>query len=150
MYVRQMEHRDSAAWLEMQLELWPRAGRAEQMASIEEYFAGKSRFITTAFVAENNGEPVGFLELHLRPYAEGAESSPVPHIEAWFVAEQSRRAGVGRALMRAAEQWALEYGYRELTSDTNDDYPLSPSAHKNLGFTEVERLICFRKSLTTI
>jgi aminoglycoside 6'-N-acetyltransferase I len=142
-----MERHHAPAWLEMQLALWPDAQRTEQIASIEEYFAGKNPFITIALVAENDGIPVGFLELSLRQYAEGAESSPVPHIEAWFVAPPSRRAGVGRALMQAAEAWARGNGYGEITSDTNDSYPISPAAHQKLGFTEVERLICFRKSL---
>ena len=147
MNVRPMERRDAQAWLAMQLALWSDADRAEQAASIEQYFRGESRFTTAAFVAENVGEPIGFLELNLRPYAEGAESSPVPHIEGWFVAPTFRRTGAGRALMLAAEAWARAHGYHELTSDTTDDYPLSLSAHASLGFTEVERLIAMHKNL---
>ncbi|MDQ6931253.1 MAG: GNAT family N-acetyltransferase [Candidatus Eremiobacteraeota bacterium] len=150
MNVRRIERRDAQAWLKMQLELWPDAERAEQVASIEEYFRGTSIFTTVAFLAESDREPIGFLEINLRAYAEGAESSPVPHIEGWFVTPQFRRTGAGRALMRAAEEWARSQGYRELTSDTTDDYPLSLAAHKNLGFTEVERLIALRKSLDAI
>jgi len=142
-----MERGDRDAWVSMQLALWPDASPAEQIASIGKYFCGINTFITLAFIAEYNSRPVGFLELNLRPYAEGAESSPVPHIEAWYVAPDSRRQGVGLALMQAAEDWARANGYCELTSDTNDDHPLSPAAHRKSGFYEVERLICFRKSL---
>lgn len=149
MNVRPMERRDLEAWVAMQLELWPDADRAEQLESLEDYFEGGSDFITAAFIAEDNETPLGFLELNLRAYAEGAESSPVPHIEGWFVSEDARRTGVGGALMQAAEQWALANGYHELTSDTTDDYPISPAAHTKLGFVEGDRLITFRKTLNT-
>ena len=147
MTVRQIERQDAETWINMQLELWPDADRAQQAANIEEYFRGKSRFTTVAFIAKIDEQPIGFIEINLRPYAEGAESSPVPHVEGWFVVPQFRRTGAGRALMLAAEQWALDHGYHELTSDTTDDYPLSLSAHNSLGFTEVERLIALRKNL---
>lgn len=38
------------------------------------------------WVAEDaSGRLLGFVELSLRPYAEGCASSPVPYIEAWYV-----------------------------------------------------------------
>ena len=134
-------------WLEMQLQLWPDAKRSEQQAAIEQYFRGTSKYVTAAFIAEVSGTPIGCLELNLRAYAEGAQFSPVPHVEAWLVVPHARRQGVGRALMQAAEDWERTHGYKELTSDTNASYPLSPAAHLDLGFEVAERLICFRKSL---
>jgi aminoglycoside 6'-N-acetyltransferase I len=127
--------------------LWPDAELHELQADVEAFFAGSSRYITAAFIAYDNDKAIGFIEINVRPYAEGCESSPVPHIEAWYVAAQSRRTGIGTKLMRAAEQWALAHGFTELTSDTNDSYPLSVRAHAANGFAEVERLICFRKKL---
>lgn len=147
MNVRPAERRDAQRWLEMQLALWPDAERSEQAANIEQYFLGKSRFTTIAFIAEDGRDSIGFLELNLRPYAEGARSTPVPHIEGWYVVPEARRTGAGRALMRAAEEWALGNGFRELTSDTTAEYPLSLPAHRSLGFTEVERLIALHKDL---
>jgi aminoglycoside 6'-N-acetyltransferase I len=98
------------------------------------FFHGGSAYIAAAFIAAVDGTPAGFIELNLRPYAEGCESSPVPHIEGWYV-------------VAAAEQWARDRGFTELTSDTTDAYPLSLRAHLANGFVEVERLIALRKKL---
>jgi aminoglycoside 6'-N-acetyltransferase I len=111
------------------------------------FFHGGSPYIAAAFIAAVDGTPAGFIELNLRPYAEGCESSPVPHIEGWYVVDEARHKGVGRALMAAAEQWARDRGFTELTSDTTDAYPLSLRAHLANGFVEVERLIALRKKL---
>jgi aminoglycoside 6'-N-acetyltransferase I len=87
------------------------------------------------------------LELSLRPYADGCDSSPVPFIEGWYVAEDARRGGIGGALVKAAEEWALDNGYTEIASDALLENIESERAHKALGFEEVERAIRFRKEL---
>ena len=53
--------------------------------------------------------------------------------------------GVGRALVERIEAWARAAGCREMASDTNPSYPISPAAHEALGYAEVERY--FRKEL---
>ena len=89
----------------------------------------------------------GYLEIGERPYAEGCESSPVPYVESWWVDDDQRKRGVGRALMDAAEQWARKRGHAELASDTQLENQLSRKTHRALGFDEVERLVVFRKPL---
>ena len=49
--------------------------------------------------------------------------------------------------MRAAEAWARERGYRELSSDALLDNLPSQEAHVALGFGEVERSVKYRKAL---
>ena len=58
-----------------------------------------------------------------------------------------RRTGVGAQLLKAAETWAIDHGYREMASDTEIDNEISLKVHQALGFDEVERQICFRKRL---
>jgi aminoglycoside 6'-N-acetyltransferase I len=87
------------------------------------------------------------LELELRSVAEGCDGSPVPYVEAWYVAPEMRRRGAGRALIEAAREWARERGYRELASDTELSNEVSARAHQALGFEEVERAIHFRLAL---
>lgn len=100
------------------------------------------------FVAERtDGSLVGFIEVGTRPYAEGCETSPVAFIEAWYVAEEVRRQGVGRGFFEAAENWAREQGLSEIASDTLIDNEVSIAAHKALGYEEVERIVCFRRRL---
>ncbi len=147
-HVRPVDERDLETWAALRNALWPDATRDDLRADLTTFFDGSSRFITAAFVALGDDEsPLGFIEVNLRPYAEGCESSPVPHIEGWYVVPTARRTGVGTQLMRAAETWALSHGYYELTSDTTEHYPISIRAHASNGFVEVERLITFHKKL---
>jgi aminoglycoside 6'-N-acetyltransferase I len=100
------------------------------------------------FVAEAaDGRLVGFLELGLRTYAEGCRSSPVPFVEAWYVAAEARHQGVGRKLVEAAEHWSIKRNFSEIASDTQIDNGASQDAHAALGFEVAERLVAFRKSL---
>ena len=58
-----------------------------------------------------------------------------------------RRRGVGTALIRAAEEWARQQGYREFASDARLDNTTSQLAHGALGFIEIERAVLYRKHL---
>jgi aminoglycoside 6'-N-acetyltransferase I len=64
-----------------------------------------------------------------------------------MVESNHRRQGVGRALVKAAEQWATEQGFREIASDTQLENIGSIAAHLHLGYTEVERNVCFFKKI---
>ena len=89
----------------------------------------------TVFVWERDGGGLGgFVSFSIRPWAEGCDSTPVPYIEGWWVAPDLRRAGVGRALVMAVEEWSREHGYRELGSDVELDNGVSLRAHTALGF----------------
>jgi aminoglycoside 6'-N-acetyltransferase I len=93
------------------------------------------------------GGLMGFLEVGTRWYAEGCDTSPVAYVEAWYVDQDVRRSGVGRALFAAAEQWARAEGLTEIASDALIENEISIAAHKALGYQEVERIVCFRRDL---
>jgi aminoglycoside 6'-N-acetyltransferase I len=71
----------------------------------------------------------------------------VPFIEGWFVEPAWQRRGIGRALVAAAETRAREMGYTEIASDAELDNAGGIAAHRALGYDEVERIVCFRRSL---
>lgn len=99
-------------------------------------------------VLEREGGALGgFLALDLRPWAEGCSSEPCAYVEGWWVDEDLRRHGWGRKLMEAAEAWARSKGSRELASDAEVENAISIRAHLDLGFDEVQRVVCFRKLL---
>ena len=100
------------------------------------------------FVAELAGRIVGFLELDFRPYAPDCRSSPVPFIEGWYVEPAWQRRGIGRALVEAAEVKARDMGYTEIASDAEQGNADGIAAHRALGYEEVERVVCFRRSLS--
>jgi aminoglycoside 6'-N-acetyltransferase I len=147
MIVREATPDDLDGWAEMRAALWPDADRGELRAECEAFFAGAGGLQAALVACAADGTPVGMIELSLRSYAEGCASSPVPFVEAWFVAEGRRRQGVGRALMAAAEAWALDLGHTELASDTQAWNTDSQAAHAALGFEEADRIVAFRKAL---
>lgn len=141
---------DADAWLAMRAALWPDANVDELRVEVAAFFAAglAPTMLHRVFVAEGEGEAlVGMLELSLRSYADGCVSSPVPFIEGWYVVPEARRRGIGGALVRAAEEWAVEHGYTEMASDALLDNQVSHRAHAAAGFAEVERAIRFRKTL---
>jgi aminoglycoside 6'-N-acetyltransferase I len=98
-------------------------------------------------IDREDGRLGGYVDVGMRSYAEGCDSSPVPYIEAWYVDEDLRRQGWGAKLFAAAESWASARGHTELASDVRIDNATSIAAHKALGFTEHERVVCFAKRL---
>lgn len=146
MRIRAVEPPDAAEWLRMRSALWP---SDDHGAEIDEYFrSGGSPLLTVIFVAErSSGGLAGFIELGLRPYAEGCESSPVPFIEGWYVDPDVRQTRIGSGLVRIAEDWARGQGYKEIGSDVEIDNDGSLAAHRALGYEEVTRLVCFRREL---
>jgi aminoglycoside 6'-N-acetyltransferase I len=54
---------------------------------------------------------------------------------------------VGAALVRVAEAWGRARGLMEFASDAILDNDGSHAAHRALGFTEIDRVITYRKSL---
>ena len=146
--VRQFEPADDAAWAALRAKLWPHAG-AELRRETQAFAQGLTLpNVEAAFIAEDStSAAVGFLELALRSFSDGCESMPVPHVEGWYVEPHARGQGIGRALMRAAEEWSVQRGFTELASDTETDNEQSLRAHERCGFQEVERLIKLRKRL---
>ncbi len=89
---------------------------------------------------------MGLVEVSLRPYAEGCETSPVGYLEGLYVRPVFRRRGIARLLVREAEAWARAQGCREMASDAELTNLLGQEVHRRLGYEE-PRLVCFRKSL---
>ena len=145
MPIRLVRPTDHTEWLRMRLNLW--GGAAEEHThDIDTYFATIQSGVT--FVVERTGGGLcGFIEVSLRNYAEGCQTSPVAYIEGWYVDEASRRCKLGTRLVQAAEAWARNQGPKEIASDTQIENAVSIQAHPSLGYEEVERLVCFRKAL---
>ncbi len=144
--IRRAQRSDQAEWLRMRRILIPdeEASHQDEIAS---YLNG-SFDPAAVFVAESvPGTLAGFVEVASRSWAEGCASSPVAYIEAWYVEPDQRLKGVGRALFSAAEEWARQAGFQEIGSDAEIDNPGSISAHRTLGYEEVLRLVCFRRTL---
>jgi aminoglycoside 6'-N-acetyltransferase I len=143
--VRPFADADWSEWLRMSLALFPRDAADDLEQGMREF---RARSDAQVFIAERpNGSIAGFVEAGSRPYADGCATSPVGYVEAWYVDPDVRRAGYGRALLRAAEDWARAQGYREMASDARLDNHVSHAAHQRSGYVEVDRVVQFRKDL---
>jgi aminoglycoside 6'-N-acetyltransferase I len=151
--IRHVEPADARVWTKLRSALWPDEPEAELAAEVEAFFAdpeGRASSTVQAVlvaVERPGADPVGFVELSRRPYAEGCATSPVGFLEGWYVLPDHRRHGVGRALVRAAQDWARSAGCREFASDALAGNWLGDAAHRAVGFSEVEVIRCYRMDL---
>jgi aminoglycoside 6'-N-acetyltransferase I len=144
--VRPLRDGELDAWLDLRVALWPDSTREEHAAEGELVLDDPQRHAVLV-VPDDSGRLVAFAEVSLREWAEGCESRPVGYLEGWYVAPAWRRRGLGRALVEAAERWALARGAREFASDVEPDNAASLAAHARLGFREVGRAVLFAKRL---
>lgn len=130
----------------MRRALWPDIAGEGESADAAAWLARPHAAVIVA--ARPDGEGLaGFTELDLRPYVDGCTTSPVAYLEGWWVDADVRGTGVGAALVRASEVWARAQGCREFASDALLDNSTAHAAHRAVGFTEVERLVIFRRAL---
>lgn len=143
--IRRATPADKPEWLRMRLLLWTFGTPEDFSQDMDGLLADP---LTPVFVAARPDEGLGgFLEAGTRKYAEGAESSPVGYIEGWYVDEDLRGQGLGKALVQAAEDWARAQGLTEMGSDTWLENDASIQAHLKMGYEEAERLVHFIKKL---
>jgi aminoglycoside 6'-N-acetyltransferase I len=149
--VRRAHESDRQQIARMMALLWTDATVEEHARELDgPLLRGSSGTLPVAILIaqDDEGSLLGFIEVGLRSHADGCDPvRPVGFVEGWFVHEEVRGRGVGRDLMRAAEDWAGEQGCSEMASDTWADNEGSQAAHLALGFGVVDRCVHFRKSI---
>lgn len=132
----------------MRFALWPDGSREEHRTEIDQFFAHEIREPQAVLVAEDgDGSILGFAELSIRSHAEGCRTDRIAYLEGWYVAPEARRRGVGRALIRACEDWGRAQGCTEFASDAAAGNDVSIAAHLATGFEDAGLIRCFRKDL---
>jgi aminoglycoside 6'-N-acetyltransferase I len=149
--IRQAQSSDREPLVQMRVALWPESSAEEQAAEVDTWLSrsGPGKVPLTILLAEDSsGALTGFIEVGLRSHADGCDiAQPVGYIEGWFICEERRGRGAGRALMQAAEDWSRAQGAVEIASDALIDNLGSQDAHRALGFEEVDRCVHLRKRL---
>lgn len=150
MQIRSARISDLDALAQMCSQLWPDTPAADHRAHALGIVRGTpdSTLPLTILVAVAAGRAIGFVEVGLRSHAEGCNPAyACGFIEGWFVAEDERRKGVGRALIDRAEAWARGQGCVDLGSNTWLDDTRSQAAHAALGFEVAERSVHFTRPI---
>ncbi len=146
MEIRELRSDERDTWLVLQGRLWPDTPREDLERGQDEVLVDPSRNGVLVAVDPEAGI-VGFVEVSLRDWAEGCSTRPVGYLEAWYVEPDHRRSGIGRLLIQAAELWASARGCTEMGSDAELGNEVSRRGHVALGFSEVTRLVLFRKQI---
>ena len=144
--VRPVSEDDINEWFRLRKLLWDESSDEEHQAEmLDIYEHSDSQLVLVA--QTEDGKLIGFLEASIRPFVEDCHTDHVGYLEGWFVEEDYRRYGVGRKLVRGAENWARNKGCTEMASDSEIGNDLSFNAHLNLGYKETSRLVHLRKDL---
>lgn len=139
------ERKDAAALAPLVKRLWPEHTGEALVRILTEYIASPESCV---FACRVDGRFVGVALCSLRhDYVEGCQTSPVGYLEGVYVEESCRLTGTARALVGQCEQWAKSLGCREFASDCELGNETSLAFHLSLGFTEENRIICFKKTL---
>lgn len=102
----------------------------------------------TILVAKENKGTAGFIHMSLRyEYVEGTTSTPVAYIEGIYVKPDYRQRHIARKLISEGEGWAKSKGCTQIASDVELYNTISQKVHQKTGFKEVNRLVCYVKSI---
>lgn len=144
--MRPLRENDMDEWFRLRKLLWDESTDEEHHAEMLDIYEHSDTQLV--LVAElEDGKLIGFLEASIRPFVEDCHSDHVGYLEGWFVEENYRRFGVGRQLVKSAENWARKKGCEEMASDAEVGNELSLRAHLKLGYEETSRLVHLRKDL---
>lgn len=118
------------------------ATNAEEIADRLSRVVDRRKQIVLVAVLEE--KPAGWIQAQA---SEVLESGFRVEIVGLVVAERSRRRGVGRCLVEAAEQWAIELGAPAIVVPSNSKRVESHSFYPALGFSPSKAQAVYRKAL---
>ena len=143
--IRQASKEEAEVLSKMAVKIWDN-NSADDL--VKEFCEMTDDSNSICFIKYIDDKPVGFANASLRhDYVEGTETSPVGYLEGIYVEEEYRKQNIARELVKTCESWAKDMGCKEFASDcelTNLD---SLAFHLAIGFSEVNRIICFKKDI---
>lgn len=143
--IKNAEKKDTSVLAHMAVKMWQDSSVLELEKEFKEIIHNDNAVIFIKIVDE---KPIGFAQCQLRfDYVEGTQSSPVGYLEGIFILEEYRHKGYAKELLMACEQWAKEKNCSEFASDCELDNHNSYKFHTAVGFTEANRIICFKKHI---
>jgi aminoglycoside 6'-N-acetyltransferase I len=144
--IRKVRSSDRESWKRMRKALWPECPENRHDLEIDQILSSNG----IVLIAESSpSDLVGFAEISIRiDHVAGTTTTPILYLEGWYVDPAYRGQGIGKAIIGAAENYALRAGFTELASDAEINNHTGIEMHIRLGFREVERTVHFLKSLS--
>jgi aminoglycoside 6'-N-acetyltransferase I len=145
-HVRPVHESDLNEWFRLRKLLWDENDDADHRTEMMDILSHpESQLVLVADAGDDH--LIGFLEAAIRPFVEDCHTDHVGYLEGWFVEPEHRQSGVGRELVRNAENWARQKGCTEMASDAEVGNERSLNAHTRLGYEITSKLVHLRKEL---
>ena len=144
--VRPVKEADFSEWFRLRKSLWDESSEEEHLGEMRDIIDHVETQLVLA-AEDESGKMIGFLEASIRPFVEDCHTDHVGYLEGWYVEPEYRQHGIGKVLVRMAEDWARSHGCEEMASDAEIGNELSLTAHTKLGYEESSQLIHLRKDL---
>src|SRR5258706_11097948 len=106
--IRQATSLDWLGWVHMRQSLWPDESLEGHKAAVDAILQGEECW---CFIAERDGERVGFAEVSIWKAANGCESQPVPFLEGIWVEPSLRREKIGLQVIGHIEGFLKARGF---------------------------------------
>lgn len=119
---------------QMRLNLPGTAYSDPELDHLSAYYAREPKKRTYFVALDDAGQVVGGVG--------AAEFAPIPNcaeIQKLYLSDAVRGKGYSKELMRLAETWSREAGYRQLYLETHSNLQIAIKLYQKLGFTEIER-----------
>lgn len=143
--IQKAEVKDSSLLASMAVNMWQNSSVLKLEEEFKEIIGNNNAVIFIKYVDD---KPIGFAQCQLRfDYVEGTQTSPVGYLEGIFICKPYRNNGYAKELLKACEKWAKDKNCSEFASDCEFDNLNSYKFHMATGFTEANRIICFKKDL---
>jgi GNAT superfamily N-acetyltransferase len=128
-FIREAKSTDAPELATLMCELGYQTTRAEMQTRLQSILKNPAY---ETFVAEMNGELCGMIGLHC--YASYNHNDPSGRIVAMVVSTTARRRGVGRALIRAAEEYFAKRKISRVTLTTRFERESAHRFYEKLGY----------------
>lgn len=145
MTIEEISKKNVSQLIDLVVELWADCSYDEEFENYKSIIGSDKE---VCFLAKFSNEYIAFIHINIRnDYVEGASQLPIAYIEGVYVKQSYQRNGVAKQLMKSAENWATQKKLIQIASDTVLQNTAGRQFHINVGFTEVERLICYIKNV---
>ncbi len=145
-FIEEVNKTNFEEWLMMGLDLWPHYTKSRLSEIFVEVLESEKE---KAYVCRTKNEYAAFISVSIRfEYVPGSRSSPVGYVEGLYVKPHLRKKGIAKQLVQKGEEWASSKGCSQIASDVELENEHSYDFHRQIGFEEVQRVICLIKDIS--